>query len=164
LEALGEEVEQYVYGFANLEWNRKTRSVILERMNELDTIERNVMLLRIVNELDENLDLGILYSRNTEVHRKFIMQEGPLLIKMVKKLDYPSLVPVLEKTFEETLNAEIPPELCNRGDKGVILIPAMSYCKKLPLAIWREFYRAVMLLRKQIGQVVRRLRLVLGIF
>jgi hypothetical protein len=77
----------------------------------MSDLDRNVVIIRLANELEDHLDLGILYGPKIEKRIERIYRIGPLLIDLAKKLDVPFLGKELERVFKESLAGEIPSEL-----------------------------------------------------
>ena len=83
----------------------------------MESIDRDVLLIRLANELEEFLDLGILYS-GEERRRQSIDADRPIGL-MADKLGYPALATEINKAFAETIRAEVPHTLRGNG-KGHI--------------------------------------------
>ncbi len=61
--------------------------------------------MRLANEVDENLDGGVLYLANLERKRETDRPIVPLLVEMARQLGYGSLGRELAVVFEQTLSA-----------------------------------------------------------
>jgi len=70
-----------------------------------------VLLIRLANELEDNLNLTPLYCPDAEKRIKYIKQSGPLMIKMGEHLGFPSLASKMTEVFEEIISSEISDEL-----------------------------------------------------
>lgn len=147
--AVGDEVEEYVARYTNLEWNSQTIPVIWNSLDALDHKDREVLLIRLANELEDNLNLGALYCHNAERRKRYIERWGPNMVEMAYKLEFPALAAELEHVFEETVSGTIPPELCSRnGRDRAYLIPPKSYQKGLTGVIYHLSFVASRRLRK----------------
>ena len=105
---LGAEVEGLVARYATFEWNRRTIPTICRALQAYDTVGKGVVLMRLANEVDENLDGGVLYLANLERKRETDRPIVPLLVEMARQLGYGSLGRELAVVFEQTLSARTP--------------------------------------------------------
>jgi hypothetical protein len=136
-QAVGEQVEEYVARYTALRWNRKTIPAIYEGFDELRPLDRDVLLMRLANELDDLSDLGILYCLKAEPKLDHHVRFCPMLIDMADKLGFPDLAAELAHTLTDTQSAEIFPGLRSH-QPGVILIAPRSYCRRPATALRQE--------------------------
>ncbi len=150
--AVGERVEEYVALYRSLRWNTQTIPALYGRIDALDQIDKNLILMKLANELEHHLDLELLYYRNTE--RQRLIRYGDLMIQMAEKLGFPTLAANLAKVFREAISAEIPVEirrLTNRnrsfevirvsGKQEAFFIIPKSYNKRLSVLFGQELSR-----------------------
>ncbi|NJM70115.1 MAG: HD domain-containing protein [Scytonema sp. RU_4_4] len=132
--AVGEEVEDYVAKYTFLRWNEQTIPTIRDRLDALDPTDRNVVLIRLANELEEYLDLGILYCGDVK-YQRYMNHNNHYMVEMAEKLGFPTLAVELATVFKETALAEIPVELRNQSSHSAsfFLVPN-SYRKRLSVA------------------------------
>jgi (p)ppGpp synthase/HD superfamily hydrolase len=125
---VGTEIEEYVSRYTALEWTKDTAPVIWREIDNLESIDRHVLLIRLANELEEFLDLGILYS-GEERRRQSIdgYAVERLMVQMAEKLGYPALATEIANAFAETIRAEIPHALRGNGRDVSFLIAPQSY-------------------------------------
>src|SRR5215831_7070802 len=71
-EAVGGAVEDLVFRYTYFDWNANTIPAIRERVSSLSTGEREVLVIRLANELEDHLDCGVLYCGNGEQRRAYI--------------------------------------------------------------------------------------------
>lgn len=134
-----QEIEEYIARYTTLTWNEQTIAEIYKQLDEFDQSDRDVLLIRLANELEEYLDLGIVYCGDTK-YQQYIHREGHLLVEMAEKLGYPTLATELASAIEENVLAEIPTELCNpTGRQYSSQIPPNSY--QIRLLAW--FYQTI---------------------
>jgi (p)ppGpp synthase/HD superfamily hydrolase len=134
--AVGYEVEEYVARYTALQWNEQTIAAICDRLDSLDKIDRDVLLIRLANELEEYLDLGIIYCGDIK-YQRYIHHHGNLIVKIANNLGFPTLAIQLEKAFKETANAEIAQEFCNQtGHNSSYLIVPRSCRKRVSLSVF----------------------------
>lgn len=110
-QVVGPETEGYIRGFNTLPWNDRSIPRILDGVKSLGTEDRYVLLIRLADQLEHNLDLGPLYCNNPEKPREFFGRTGPMMIAMAEKLNFPSLTTELVGAFRNTATQDIPKEI-----------------------------------------------------
>jgi (p)ppGpp synthase/HD superfamily hydrolase len=108
---LGTEAEALVARYAALEWNVRALPALRARLCTLSPADRDVVLIRLANELDDHLDLAVLYCANAEDRRRNITAGLRLAVEIAKELGFPELASSLDRTFDATLTAQIPSAL-----------------------------------------------------
>jgi len=141
-QVVGDQVEEYVARYTALRWNSKTISTIQENFRHFGPIDREVLLLRLVNELEDLSDLGVLYWFGAEPARRNYLRWMPTMVEMAGELGFPTLAADLTRVAEEIASAEIPEELCRR-QPGVILLAPQSSCRRLKIALRQELIRGL---------------------
>lgn len=124
--AAGERAEEYVFRYQTLSWSDSSIRSVSGGLEGVTPTDRDVVLMRIANELEEFLDLGILYGGErkrlaiSEAHR------CRLLIEMARQLGVPALAAELERAAAECASAVLPAGLDRRGapDSSFLLAPA----------------------------------------
>jgi (p)ppGpp synthase/HD superfamily hydrolase len=107
-QAVGVETEELISKYTALKWNKTTIPAICDRLNTLDPTERQVLLIRLANELEDHLDHGVLYCGNAEQRREYIRSSLYLSVEMACKLGFPTLAAALECNFRNTFLVELP--------------------------------------------------------
>lgn len=148
--AVGNEVEGYVARFATLRWTLQTIRAIRDGLNELDPIDRDVVLIHLADHLENLLDLGVLYRG--DLGRRLLLDNGPIVMEMAEKLGFSTLAGELEQALSEATLAEIPVELATKGQNRSRVIAPRSYRRRPAVAFRQELSRV----KKQLGQLVRR--------
>ena len=92
----------------------------------MSSSDRDMLLLRLANELEDHLDLGALHCVNAESRRKHIQSYLHQCVQMAERLDQPVLAEALERAFNETLAVEIPAFL-RSGQRKSFVTPAFSW-------------------------------------
>lgn len=134
--AVGKDIEEYIAKYNAFEWNEQNISAIAPSLNTLNLSDRHVLLIRLANELEDHLDLGILYCANFEKRLRYVNRSGDLMVKMAEELGFPSLATELERVFGEVTSANIPAGLRSTLNYSFQL-PPKSYQKR-PLVAWRD--------------------------
>jgi (p)ppGpp synthase/HD superfamily hydrolase len=135
-EAVGQEVEELISRYTHFDWNSKTIPVIRERVGSLSPSEREVLIIRLANELEDHLDCGVLYCGNGEQRRAYIRSPLNQSVTMAHALGQPELAEALENAFRETLQAELPATLRNPHDYTFVQ-PPLSHRLRLKVALRR---------------------------
>ena len=134
--AVGARVEDYVARYYRLAWNSATISNASLTLENWDPVDRDVLLIRLTNELEHHLDLAALYFEHTEEsqagHKRYLQSYIPILIDMSKRLGYPALAAELKSVCEDILVAQLPIEPCIRTDQvEAYFVSPSSYRERL---------------------------------
>jgi (p)ppGpp synthase/HD superfamily hydrolase len=135
-EAVGRDVEDLVARYTAFDWNKNTIPAIRARVDTLTPVERDVLVIRLANELEDHLDYGVLYCGNGEKRREYIRSPLNQSVDMAKSLELPQLASELERAFGETLTAELPATLRTSHDYTFVQRPA-SLSPRLAVAARR---------------------------
>jgi (p)ppGpp synthase/HD superfamily hydrolase len=87
--AVGEEVEDLIARYTQLRWDRLTIPEIRARLDTMTSVERDVLLVRLANELEDHLDLGILYLADRERRREYMQADLPAAIERRSGSEFP---------------------------------------------------------------------------
>jgi (p)ppGpp synthase/HD superfamily hydrolase len=128
---VGQEIEEYIAKYFGLSWNQNTILYTYNHFDNLTQFERNVLLMRLANELEEYLDYGLIYCAS--VKQDFYSHHSQdMIIEMANKLGFHALANDLEKRIQENYAANIPIALCNpQKQKQSFTVVAKSYNRKL---------------------------------
>lgn len=135
-DAVGDAVEDLIARYTEFDWNRRTIPNILARVEALTAVEREVLTIRLANELEDHLDYGVLYCGNGEARREYIRSPLNQSVDMARRLGLDELAQELDRAFRETLAAELPPVLRNPHDYTFVQ-PLASYSPRLTVAARR---------------------------
>jgi (p)ppGpp synthase/HD superfamily hydrolase len=137
---VGTEIEEYVSRYAALKWTQDTAPVIWREIENLQFIDRDVLLIRLANELEEFMDFGILY-RGEERRRQSTDGNAVerLMVQMAEKLGYPVLAAEMDKAFSETIRAEIPSALRGGNGRDVSFLIAPQSYQRVMDAVTKRF-------------------------
>ncbi len=117
ISAVGSEVEEYIARYTALKWKKENIPVIHQQLESMELIAREVLLIRLANELEENLDLGILYCGHLR-QKEYANHDSHLIVEMAEKLGFPSLAAELATVQQEIASVAIPKELCRPEDRS----------------------------------------------
>ncbi|GFE67659.1 DUF6817 domain-containing protein [Chroococcus sp. FPU101] len=137
--AVGQDVEEYIAYYTAFTWNANQIPKIYSRLEELDTIAKDVLLIRLANELEEYLDCGLLYCGAAK-HQLYQEHDTHLLSKMAEYLGYPALGVEIAQVLQENVSTILPQELCNpTGQTFSSLVLPNSCQRKLPAWFYYHF-------------------------
>ena len=134
--AVGQDVEDLVARYTRFDWNKTTIPRIRERVDGLTADERDVLVIRLANELEDHLDFGVLYCGNGEKRRDYIRSPLNQSVDMAKMLGLTELAAELDTAFTETLNTTLPDALRNPNDYTFVQ-PPESHSPRLRIALGR---------------------------
>jgi (p)ppGpp synthase/HD superfamily hydrolase len=112
---VGQQTEELIARYTKMKWNKYTIPQIGDRLKHFTDLEKQVLLIRLANELEDHLDRGVLYCGNAEQRRQYICSSLYLSVAMAQQLNYPQLAAALENTFRETLTKQLPEILMGQG-------------------------------------------------
>ena len=115
--AVGSEVEEYIARYTALKWKEKNIPLIQQQLDSLELIDREVLLIRLANELEEYLDLGILYCGQLR-QKQYANHDSHLIVEMAEKLGFPSLAAELATAQQEIVSVTIPKELSRNQERS----------------------------------------------
>ena len=140
---VGKEVEEYVARFTALRWNEEVILAIHDSLDSLGPLDRDVLLIRLANELEEYLDLGILYCGDEKRQQaNYINHNGQLMTQMAEKLGFPTLATDLERAFKEAAVADIPPTLRRRNAQNYSFLVAPKLYQRMVEAVSNRLSRS----------------------
>jgi hypothetical protein len=105
--ALGRKIEGLIFDYSQLPWNSTTILDLHSRLDWLMKTEREVLLIRLANELEEALDFSISYcdDQKYQNYRDLINEYMGHMVEMAERLGYPSLANKLLRIPKEALAA-----------------------------------------------------------
>lgn len=115
-DAVGADIERLVEQYTTFDWNRNTIPSIRERAHTLSGSERDVLVIRLANELEDHLDYGVLYCGNGEKRREYIRSPLNQSVAMARTLGLERLAEEMDDAFRATLTEELPTVLRNPHD------------------------------------------------
>jgi (p)ppGpp synthase/HD superfamily hydrolase len=86
---VGEEVESYIARYSSFTWHRGATATLGSQIDTLTSLDRQVVLMRLANELEEYLDYGVLY--NGVQLRQTYQAAAPHIAPLARTLGYPDL-------------------------------------------------------------------------
>lgn len=144
--AVGEPIEEYIFRYDRLPLGLQQIAAIHEHFDDLDALDRTVLLIRSANELEHHLDLGSLYfpgEKQQRGHQRYMEAYGPLVVAMTERLAFRSLGAEITTAFGKIASVKPPLEPCVRcKDTDAYLVAPGSYRQRFSVRSWRKLSQA----------------------
>jgi (p)ppGpp synthase/HD superfamily hydrolase len=111
---LGSEVEEYLHRFPRLTFNQTNARRFLDASQELDPIDREVVLIHLADRLEKHVDLDMAYYGREQVRDYYARFRSPT-IETARRLGFPQLAAALERAYGDVAEAELPAALIRRA-------------------------------------------------
>jgi (p)ppGpp synthase/HD superfamily hydrolase len=155
---VGADCEEYIARYAELVWNLANMQTVYAKLDELDGIDRDVILIRLANELEDLLDRGSLYCATAEHRTRHRQTVGQLILDIAKSTGVTRLTAELEALLDQSGLDEIPLEL-RQQSRPAFLVPPSSSRRKPAVAFRQEVIarlrRAASALARRAGKLRR---------
>lgn len=126
--AVGDTIENLLENFLKFDWSPKVFCTIRDQFPQYDETKRTVLLLRITEHLEHNLDHGTeLYSKEERIFRS---TKFDILVDIAKLLGVPCLEKDFQQVFQLKSTSEIPAGFRLVGAKKSRKILAPKSCRK----------------------------------
>ncbi len=128
-QAVGEETELLIFDYDRCAWYEK--ECIQDHMDHIAGYtehQKNLILMRLANELEDYLDLGMAY-RGDFPFRKKIEDYGDKAIELAHFLGHWQLASELGQVFDAHLKAKLP-DVAVTNQKSSYQLPALKWLKK----------------------------------
>ena len=102
-------------------------------MAQYDEIQRDVLLIRLANEVDDYHDFGALHCRDPDYRLKLVKTCGDLVKSMASELDYSYIASELGRVFRECISVDLN-QLPSGMNQYPYLLPPKSYRRTPALA------------------------------
>jgi (p)ppGpp synthase/HD superfamily hydrolase len=129
--AVGEQVEEYVCRYHDQSWTDRAIRSVSGGLESMGAIERDVVLIRLANEMEEFLDFGIQYCGETKRLATSGTYRCRLMVEAAQKLGFLSLSEELARTIEESASATLPPALLRPHARNSSFLLAPQSCQRL---------------------------------
>jgi (p)ppGpp synthase/HD superfamily hydrolase len=127
---VGDQVEALVHRFHLLPWNWKAPRMHLEDLVDIDAVGREVLIMRLANEVDHLLDGAALHRMRADGYLKARADRMPAFVALALALDAPQLADDLETSLRDARAARIPPFFRNRTSEPFRVL-STSYRQRL---------------------------------
>ncbi|MBD2459701.1 hypothetical protein H6G89_01475 [Oscillatoria sp. FACHB-1407] len=110
---VGVETEEYIFSFTNL----KKATLTHKNIDILNSMERNTLVIRLANELEERLDFGLLHC-GKDKQEKYSHVFHISLVNIAVNLGYPNLAAELDIAFKENNSLNFPQGLYDENNQS----------------------------------------------
>jgi (p)ppGpp synthase/HD superfamily hydrolase len=162
---VGDEIEEYVAKYDRLLWTWQNVQQVYANLGDIHGIDRQVLSIRIANELEHQLDLGGIYFADSEKeqrkHQSNMMGYGPMLVDMAEKLGFFSLAVEMRRVLDDTVSAKLPlvPWIRSKHQVAYLIAPK-SYHERFLVMLWRklsESYQLCFGIHNRVNRVCRKI-------
>lgn len=145
IDSVGHQVEAYVHGYEKLPWSMGCARELLARIDVMTPFERELVLMRVVNELDDHLDAGTLYCYRAAAHQDRLDSRRDLLFALARKLDSAAVEREIDRVFAVCAGQPVQPALLptRRRPRSYRMLPAS--CRR---SVWLFAYEALRRVRR----------------
>lgn len=125
-DAVGDEIETLLAKYANLRWDYATIKALSERDAPLDAAERDVVMIRLANELEDLLDLGLQYGGKS---KGYASKEGgvAMLCSLAEGMGLSDLARELESVLLPTTPVDVTAALVRNENKSFVVDAPVSW-------------------------------------
>lgn len=150
--AVGAPVEERIARYDAMTWDSKSIPAIRAGLRGFDRLGREVLLVRLANELEHRLDLADLYAGK----RSWLQRYGELyldtMLEMARGLGFSCLAEELARAFAAAAAAAIPAEAESRSGQTRSYVAApRSYRRRRWIALRRKLIDEISRLRIALG-------------
>jgi HD domain len=123
-EAVDGEVEKLVHGYTCFAWNHQTIMAMPDHLDMLNAEQRHLVLMRLANDLEDHLDLGMLYSRKQDRVDERRQDRRRSLVTIAERLGYCELAHELGVVYADHDAADVPDTLRTHHTSSYTVAPA----------------------------------------
>lgn len=120
---IGSEAEALVLAYSRLPWKDSTIRLLEETAVPESRGDRDVLLIRLANALEDHLDLGIHFCRDAVKRLERLNHLGSTMVNLARKLGHAALADELELTFAECQSEGVPAALRGWGGGSFLQMP-----------------------------------------
>jgi (p)ppGpp synthase/HD superfamily hydrolase len=153
--AVGDEVEAYVARYATMPWGPTEIAGVHARLGSLDGLDRDIVLLRLADHLEHQLDHNVFYHGNVG-RREYMTARRDVLVAIAEKLNGSKLADELRRAHARGSGAAVPPEL--RGGHRAFLIAPRSYRRRFELRVRERLAALATRWRSVVARAAQRIR------
>jgi (p)ppGpp synthase/HD superfamily hydrolase len=130
--SIGDAAEALIDRYSKLQWGDASLDRLRNTFDSLDNPTRAVLLIRLANELEDYLDLGVIYCTDCDRRQRFISRTGPVMLELAERLGQMPLATAMRTAFAECTDATPAAGLANLTCKesSFVLAP-LSWRKPL---------------------------------
>ena len=123
LREIPQSVEALIAGYDRFPWHSKQAvESYLDSAAEASAMTRQVLIMRLANELEDYLDLGMAFRGSRHPYRQRVQTYGPLLVELARRVGSAQLAHELRQAFDLCLAAALP-EVVVRNRRDAYELP-----------------------------------------
>jgi len=125
---VGPAAEALVFEYLSFKWGRDALAQAVADPAAPDPIRRNVVLLRLANEVDEHADLGTHYcdKGDADIYSENALQA---MAELADRLEYPKLAVAFRHVLDAERGVTVPAEL-QSSERGSMVRVSASYAPR----------------------------------
>ncbi|MEX2492296.1 MAG: DUF6817 domain-containing protein [Nitrospirales bacterium] len=138
VQIIGSRAEEIVHAYSLLPWPPEHADAYGTPVVS-DPATRDATLVRLANELEEYIDLGVCYC-NERARKRMALDQTlqQAILDMARTFDYPDLVTALADAFQQAAHANVPAVARSQQLSGQsILIPPRMHQKVMQMVVSR---------------------------
>jgi len=122
-EVIGQQAELCVERFyQTMPWTREKIAQFSNQFETLDETGRDTLLIRLADDLEHHLDLGMVYRVNGLMLQR-ARERRDYTLRLAERLQLPQLTAEFQRVFSETDACKIPGKLCEDQQAPLQLLP-----------------------------------------
>lgn len=139
-------VQQLVFAYYKLKWSYDPQEInsLLSRVHTVSSFDREIILLRVVNELEDYIDLAPRYHKGRKGSEKPTYMDAQTLCAFAQALEEPQLLKEINKQSDNLRSTKISPQLRH---KYIRFHAPRSYRLTL-FGHWRQLRRTMRRIQK----------------
>jgi (p)ppGpp synthase/HD superfamily hydrolase len=134
---LGRETEEYVQRYFELRWTDDVIASLPARTAILSPLDQRVVVMRLANELEDYLDLGVRFCTNSEARVARMVRIAEQHVTLARQLGHPDLADQLSQAFATNAAASVPGGV--RGQSGHSRVRLPRSCRRRYVSVLRSY-------------------------
>jgi hypothetical protein len=134
---LGEAIEDYIARYTALVWNEVTVLRVYTHFADLSPVDRDVLLIRLANELEEYLDLGICYCGAVKQAR-YLQHQDFLILEMARELAGDTFADTFRQALDTCNSAQPSLRSLTHSASASYRVAPLSHCQNWGLSLLRN--------------------------
>lgn len=118
--AAGDEVEALVLRYSTFAWDPEATNQIQRDFETLSALDRNILTIRLANELEDRLDRGLCYFASGDRD-----QLNGADVELAERSGHPELAAALRRVHDDAAACDVPPDLKSERCASFTIAPAM---------------------------------------
>lgn len=138
-----QEVEELVTQYDLLDWTGPAIVRLRSAIDTLDPLHRDVVLIRLANELEDSLDRGLLYCVTPYERQLMAGSDGEAIVELARELDQAQLSEALTRAMDEYRAGPPPPSGLRVPTTDAFTQVSPSYGLRLEVRLGRWIFSRI---------------------